>query len=117
VHSGCLQLLVEFKPKTTKENRGKALGKAKAEKKMLLRAGNAAGGSDGDLFVVKVTQSNESKRVGLKAAAADTKLGKRTVHVQATQDIQQQQQQQQQCLGVARPFQQLCSHAVYSSSC
>uniref|UniRef100_A0A383WFW9 Uncharacterized protein n=1 Tax=Tetradesmus obliquus TaxID=3088 RepID=A0A383WFW9_TETOB len=66
------ELLVKFKPGVSKENRGRALGKAKAEERKMLWASDAAGATGGDLVLVKVTD-NKAGRVGLKAAAADIK--------------------------------------------
>uniref|UniRef100_A0A383VUP8 Uncharacterized protein n=1 Tax=Tetradesmus obliquus TaxID=3088 RepID=A0A383VUP8_TETOB len=66
------ELLVKFKPGVSKENRGRALGKAKAEERKMLWASDAAGATGGDLVLVKLTD-NKSKRVGMKAAAADIK--------------------------------------------
>ena len=74
-----LQLLVKFKPGVSKENRGRALGKAKSEERQMLWASDAAGATGGDLVLVKVTD-NKSGRVGLKAAAADIKQGERAEH-------------------------------------
>jgi hypothetical protein len=69
-----MQLLVKFKPGVSKDNRGKALGKVKAQEKKVVWAGAADGSSAGDLVLVKLTD-NKSKRVGMKAAAANTKMG------------------------------------------
>ncbi|WIA37337.1 hypothetical protein OEZ86_014270 [Tetradesmus obliquus] len=66
------ELLLKFKPGVSKENRGRALGKAKAEERMMLWASDAAGATGGDLVLVKVTD-NKAGRVGLKAAVADIK--------------------------------------------
>ncbi|WIA17105.1 hypothetical protein OEZ85_014000 [Tetradesmus obliquus] len=66
------ELLVKFKPGVSKGNRGKALGKAKAEERRMLWASDAVGATGGDLVLVKVTD-NKAGRVGLKAAAADIK--------------------------------------------
>jgi hypothetical protein len=80
-----LQLIVKFKPGISKENRGKALGKAKAEEQKVIASGNAVGGAGGDVVLVKV-KDNKAKRVGLKAAAADIKNGEYLV--QARQLLQ-----------------------------
>ncbi|WIA33100.1 hypothetical protein OEZ86_006254 [Tetradesmus obliquus] len=66
------ELIVKFKPRVSKEKRGKALGRAKAEERRMLWAADAEDASDGDLVLAKVTD-NKSRRVGLKAAAADIK--------------------------------------------
>jgi hypothetical protein len=76
-----MQLLVKFKPGASKENKGRALGRGKALEKKMVWAGTAAGSNGGALVLVKLTD-NKSKRVGMKAAAADIKLGE-CMNVQA----------------------------------
>lgn len=51
------ELLVKFKSGVSKENRGRALGKAKAEERKMLWASDAAGATGGDLMLVKLTDN------------------------------------------------------------
>jgi hypothetical protein len=69
-----LQLLIKFKPGASKDNQGRALGRAKAKEIKMVWAGSAAGSNGGDLVLVKLTD-NESNRAGMKAAAVDINMG------------------------------------------
>jgi hypothetical protein len=79
-HRHPLQLIVAFKPGVTQETKSKALGKVKADEKMLVTAGGAFGGNGGDVVLAKLTD-NKLKRIGMKAAAADIKNGGCAVQV------------------------------------
>jgi hypothetical protein len=66
---------VKFKPGTTPENRGKALGKGNGAEKRMLRAGAADNTGDLVLVTVKNSKGDKPDRKGLKAAAANIKNG------------------------------------------